>query len=1044
VRISLLGGFRVSVGSKTIDEGHWRLRKPAALVKLLALAPGHRLHREQVIALLWPDLGRRAAANNLRQALYAARRIINPDQGAASRYLAPRGEQIALCPAENLWVDIDAFEEAALSARRSREPAAYQVAIDLYVGELLPEDRYEEWAEERRRELHETYLSLLLGLASSHEERGDFGSAVEALRKVIAEDSTQEEAHAGLMRLYALSGRKAEALRHYELLQDTLFRELGAEPSLSTRALREEIASGRFPPEGARPLGLPSEEIAGTPRHNLPAPRTSFVGRGPELMEVKQALAMTRLLTLTGAGGSGKTRLALEVARDRAGAYPDGVWLAELAPLSKPELVSQEVADALGAREQPGRPLSETVADELCDKRALLLLDNCEHLIDETARLVDSLLGSCPRLHILATSREPLGVAGEALFSVPPLSVPAGLPADPGELARNDSVRLFIERTRLKLSSFRLTQENVRAVAEVCRRLEGIPLAIELAAARMGALAVEQVADRLEDSLGLLSAGPRTAPRRQRTMRAAIEWSHDLLPEEEKEMFRCLSVFASGVTLEAAEAVCPSGGIEKGEVLDLLSSLVDKSLVVAEATAEGRVRYRMLEPVRRYALEKLEEGGELEAVRHRHALWCLAFARKAEEGWSGHQHTSWIRCLETEHDNLRAALRWAIGYKDARLSLELSGALWQFWFDGGHSVEGRGWLEEALSLGGPPEARAKASNGAGYMTLFQSDYETAKAHLEEALALYRGLDDEEGVASALAHLLFYALMGQRGDVDAKSLLGEALGLRPRIKDPRTIANVLSLFLIGSIAGLVEEGLGEVAALHEEALPGFRETGYAWGVFTCVTNLGLIRLAQGNNDQAEGRFRELLLLSKKLEDKVAYLHAIFGLGCVAAAEGNPEGAARLWAASEVMQEESGVRLPPITLSFTDYGGRLAEARTRLGEAAFQEAWAEGEAMTEEEAAGYALAAAKEPAPYPAPASKQPETGGEAPAPLTSREQEVAALVAHGLTNRRIAEELHLSERTVTTHVGRILKKLGLRSREQVGNLLAEEQRSHNSG
>jgi DNA-binding SARP family transcriptional activator len=333
VRIGLLGRFSVSVGDRKLEESAWRLRKAASLVKVLALAPGHRLHRERVMDLLWPDLGLGAASNNLRQALHVARRTLHPDPAiASSRYLSLRGEQLVLCPEERLWVDVEAFEEAARAARRERVPAAYQAALDLYAGELLPEDRYEEWAEDRRQQLRRLRLSLLLELARSYEERGDLDGCIEALRKAVAEEPANEEAHVGLMRLYALSEKRQEALAQYERLREALSRELRTEPSSSGRALREEIASGRFPLPDV-PADPAADGASGPTRHNLPAPRTSFVGRERETLEVKRALAMTRLLTLTGVGGTGKTRLALEVARDLVGAYPDGVWLVELASL---------------------------------------------------------------------------------------------------------------------------------------------------------------------------------------------------------------------------------------------------------------------------------------------------------------------------------------------------------------------------------------------------------------------------------------------------------------------------------------------------------------------------------------------------------------------------------------------------------------------------------------------------------------------------------------------------------------------------------------
>jgi DNA-binding SARP family transcriptional activator len=503
VRVWLLGGFKVSVENRTIEEDTWRLRKAANLVKLLALSPSHRLHREQVMEALWPDLGTDAASNNLRGTVHTARDILEPNRAANSRYLDLQEQQLTLCPHERLWVDIEAFEAAA-TARRAKDPAAYRPAVELYAGELLPEDRYEEWAEGRREELRRLYLALLVGLADRYEERGEHEAAVEALRRVTTVDPTQEEAHAGLIRLYALSDRRAHALAQYELLRKALSERLGTEPSASTRRLRDEIAAGRFPPSEPAPSAVDApaiEEPLDAGRHNLPAPRSSFIGRERELREVKRDLAMTRLLTLTGAGGCGKTRLALEVARDLVGAYHDGVWLVELAPLSEGALVAQAVAAALGVQEQPERSLTDTLVDFLRTKRALLVLDNCEHLVDAVARLADTLLNSSLHLKVLATSRESLNVEGELNWLVPSLSAPS-LWAAPTveELAGYESVRLFVERARHRNPALSFTSENADAVAKICGWLDGIPLAIELAAARVG-LSVEQIATRLDDSL---------------------------------------------------------------------------------------------------------------------------------------------------------------------------------------------------------------------------------------------------------------------------------------------------------------------------------------------------------------------------------------------------------------------------------------------------------------------------------------------------------------------------------------------------------------
>jgi predicted ATPase/DNA-binding SARP family transcriptional activator len=637
IRIRLLGGFEVTVGARTIEDGAWRLRKAANLIKLLALAAGNRLHREQVMDTLWPELGINAASNNLRQTVHTARRTLDPTMG--SSYLASRDESLVLCPESSLWVDVDAFEEAARSARRSHEPAAYEAALELYAGELLPTDRYEEWAEEPRRRLQESYLSLQFGLANLHEDLADYDNAIEALGRVVSEEPTREEAHAGLMRLYALVGNNKEALTQYGRLEETLSRALGTEPAASSRALREEIAAGRFPPTEGQSLASPPEGPPGASMHNLPAPRSSFVGRESELRNVKRDLVMTRLLTLTGAGGCGKTRLALEVARESVGAYPDGVWLVELAPLSEGALVAHALASVLGINEQPDRSLTDALVDFLGAKRALLVLDNCEHLVDAVARFVDTLLDSCSHLRVLATSRESLNVEGELNWLVPSLSVPSlGESARVEELEPYESVRLFVEQARHRNPDFSLTSENANAVARICEQLEGIPLAIELAAARVG-LSVEQIAARLDDSLRLLSAGSRTASPRQRTLRGTLDWSHALLSEPERRLFCRLSVFAGGWTLEAAEVVGAEGDTEQDEVLDLLSRLVEKSLVVAEATGGGRVRYRMLEPIRQFAREKLEEGGEAEEVRRRHAGFFLALTEEPEP---------WVR---THYDN---------------------------------------------------------------------------------------------------------------------------------------------------------------------------------------------------------------------------------------------------------------------------------------------------------------------------------------------------------------------------------------------------------
>src|SRR5215203_1288194 len=794
MRLWLLGEFRVSVGPRTITRDTWRLKKAASLAKLLALAEGHRLHSEQMVEYLWPDLAPKAASNNLRGGLYAARRALEPEP-TGSRNLVLRDGWLALRPEGRLWGDAEAFEEATRTARRVGEPAAYRAAIDLYAGELLPEDRYEEWTEERREGLRRMHLSLLVELAALYEERGEREPAIASLGRVVETEPANEEAHVGLMRLYAAEGRRHEGMVQYERLRRALSEVLHAEPGEAARALYERIAAGRSldsSPSEVRSIA-PAERSAGrSPRHNLPAERTSFVGREEELVEVGRLLSMTRLLTLVGAGGSGKTRFALRVARGLAGTYADGIWLVELAPLSNPELLEQAVASVLGVREEPDRPLTATLKEHLSSREVLLILDNCEHLIEAAARLVEPLLDSCEGLRILVTSREALNVDGELVWRVVPLPVPDTLGAPTvGELAGYGSVRLFVERARLRRPQFELTQEDAEAVAEICRILDGMPLAIELAAARAGALSAEQIVSRLGYSLELLE-GSRTASPRQRTLEGTMDWSFGLLSERERELFSRLSVFAGGWGLEAMVAVS-----DEVDPLDVLLSLVDKSLVVAEARAGDGLRYRMLELVGPREVEKLE-------------------------------------LLEAEHDNLRTALSWALEREEAELGLRIAAALWPFWEAHGHYHEGARQLEEVLEKGGQASpARIKALEGLSRLVHHQGDLARAEAAAREGLGVSVGAGAENKRALFLLELGSTAYV--RGDYErTKELLEESLTLSRRVGDRRLTARAL-LALASATADAGD--FRRAMELYEEGLSISRRLGSAYPLGTFLINMG---------------------------------------------------------------------------------------------------------------------------------------------------------------------------------------------------------------
>ena len=644
-----------------------------------------------------------------------------------------------------------------------------------------------------------------------------------------------------------------------------------------------------------------------TPRHNLPVQLTSFIGRGQEIAEVDRLLADTHLLTLAGPGGVGKTRLAVRVAEAALEQYVDGVWLVELTSLSEPALVSQTVAAAVGVREQPGRPLRETLADALQHRRLLLVLDNCEQVLATCADLAHALLRACPRLDILATSREPLGIEGEVVWRVPPLSVPPTAPESSLlSLEQYDSIRLFLARARAVQPDFALTHQNTPAVAAVCRRLEGIPLAIELAAARVRVLAPEQIVQRLNDRLRLLAGSSRTIPARQQTLRATLDWSYDLLSVAERAMLDRLSVFAGGWTLEAAEAVVSTPAIEgtgSDAVLDLLTQLVDKSLVLVEPGEPGEVRHHMLETVRQYAQERMAEQGDAEALRHRHAMFFLALAEQAEPELRGPAQAAWLRRLEVEHDNLRAALRWTVDAEEAELGLRLAGAVWRFWWIRGHFGEGRRWfdgLQAVVERGAAVRAatRANALSGAGTLARDQGDYRQGAALLEASLALFRDLGDREGIASSLHNLGLTA--SYQGDYSrAASLLEEALALSRELGDSGGIA--LSLNSLGRT--ITEQGeYSRAVALLQEALAVRRELGDKRGMAWSLNDLARVIRVQGDYARAAALLEESLALRRDLGDKRGIAWSLNDLARVAREQGDYGRAAALLEESLALRRE----------------------------------------------------------------------------------------------------------------------------------------------
>jgi predicted ATPase/DNA-binding CsgD family transcriptional regulator len=792
--------------------------------------------------------------------------------------------------------------------------------------------------------------------------------------------------------------------------------------------------------------------------------------------EIRRALSATRLLTLTGVGGSGKTRLALEVTRDLVEAYPDGVWLVELAPLSEEVLVPKAVAEALMVPERPAEPLADTLAEVLRNRELLLILDNCEHLLEAVARLVDKLLDLCPHLRIMATSREAIGVEGEVRWLVPPLSVPERqrMPS-PEVLEANESVRLFGERARERDPSFFLTSTNDLAAAEICRMLDGIPLAIELAAARVGTLSVEQISERLGGSLELLTRGGRTAVPRHRTLKGALGWSYDLLSESERKLFRKVSVFAGGWTLEASEGVGSGDGVEEREVLDLLSGLVEKSLVVARGSNERGVRYRLLEPVRQYAWEKLEQSGEAEAAKRAYGQYFLALAEEAEPELLGPRETRWYNRLEEEHDNIRAVLSWSLEGANPELGLSLAGAIWWFWQRHGHLSEGLRWLDEGLAKGGGASAitRAKALGGIGWLAYGHADLDRMKESATEGLRL----STEAGLGSH-HRALFLQVLGQaswgEGDYErATKVAEESVNLSREANDMGVLAN--SLIELGTAFVWRVGGQERARAYYEEALAISRELGSASILRSCVNSLGLTYLLQrdigralpffeeaaalcreagdrallpivlnnlgwvallgGDLDRAEALHKESLALSNELGSSLGFVLYLEGLACEAGAKGETERAGRLFGAAEAFHEAMGVGSWAAMHALAE--PYLVEARSRLEEGAWTAAWEEGRTMSMEAAFEYALSEVPSTITSSAAPNEQLSAPvSEHPARLTPREVEVLGLVAEGLTNPQVAKELFLSPRTVQRHLNSVYRKLGVSSRTAATHLALE--------
>jgi predicted ATPase/DNA-binding SARP family transcriptional activator len=928
-----LGAFRLERQSQSI---RLPTRKVELLLAYLVLHPEQH-SREKIAALLWGDSPDQEARRSLRVALTALRKQLGEECVLTDR------ETVQINPSYPLRTDVIEFREQATRFLAQNPPDPAAVNINIYQGDLLSEF-YEDWILPERSALSTLYLDMLLRLTQYLRSQSEYERVIELSKRVLQHDPANEPAYQHLMFCYMALGDRHAALKQYEECQRSLQEELGVEPSPETIALYEHIQQA-----SPRKSGIAANS-------NLPIPLTSFIGRQQETAKVKVLITgegeptgatRARLVTLIGAGGCGKTRLAIQAAAGLAVAFADGIYWVDLAVVKDAALVPITVSKALGLRDEGRQPVTETLVGYLRAKQLLLVIDNCEHLVSACADLIAGLLSQCSSLQVLATSREALGITGEVHWRVPSLTLPTQQTTlAPPSLLEWEAIQLFVDRAAQMQNGFTLTPSNAPAILQICRQLDGIPLAIELAAVRVTALLPEQIADRLNDRFNLLTSGSRTALPRQQTLRATLDWSYDLLSTAERTALQRLAVFAGSWSLEAAEATCEGEPIECAQIVDLLTHLVDKSLVLVDHH-DQEIRYRMLDSIRQYAQEKLLESERSDRVYQHHLAFFLRLAEQADPELRGPQQAIWMSRLELESDNLRAALAWSLQDRAPKADdalqeagLRLAGALGEFWFRHDDIGEGGEWLNKALIESAQTSAstRAKTLCQAGRFAALRGDLERATALLEQSLCSYREFNDSRGVADLLYELGVTACY-QGNREQAATLLEESLALFRSTGYQWGIA--AALMRLGEVR--MRRGHTLLAAsLWEESLALFRKLGDEWGQAFSLGGLGDAARLQGDYGRALTLFQQSLMFSFKGGAKLDVAFKLEALAALQVAQGQPERAIRWWGAAQALREAIHAPLPPSYQS--DYDSSLNAARAQLGETAFETLRAEGRAMT----------------------------------------------------------------------------------------------------
>jgi predicted ATPase/DNA-binding SARP family transcriptional activator len=926
--------------------------KPRALLAMLLLHANEAVGTDRLIDALWGERPPATAGNALQAHVAQLRRVLDPSRtrAGADDVLSTRAPGYLLGVAGD-ELDIVCFERLVAEGRYALpdDPAAAATllseALGLWRGPALADFVFEPFAHVEAARLEELRLAALEDRLEADLALGGQGELVPELEALVAAHPLRERLAGQLMLALYRADRQADASRVYHATRAVLVEESGMEPGRSLRELLKRVLEQdpSLGPVRADYSRAGRAAPAERPAHNLPVELTSFVGRERDLEEVRSLLGEARLVTLTGTGGSGKTRLALRVARQLLGGFPEGVWLVELAALADPSLVGNSVAAAFGVREG-SRPIIETLQKRLRSARVLLVLDNCEHVIEACAELAHGLLSACEGLRLLATSREPLNIGGEVIWEVRGLALP-GTRALPSlaELNTYAAIRLFVERAAASQPGIVLDADSAGTVGRLCRRLDGIPLAIELAAARVRVLSPQGILERLDDRFELLSAGNRTAVARQQTLRATLDWSHDLLEESERALFRRLAVFAGGWSTEDVEQVCVDEELPAGAVFEVLCQLVAKSLVVAEPAMAGSTRYRLLETLRDYASERLATAGEQEAIGRRHFSYFLELVERVHERKMTSGSDAGLALLEVQQDNLRGALVFARAADPNGLQ-RLAGAMEQLWL-AGNLAEGRRWLHEALSQSLEPTLeRARALHAAGSLATFQQAHAEARRLVRESLTLSSSLNDEVGESWARLTLGLIELMAD-DPVRASRHLERSLAIHEALGD-RLGACRSHIFLATALTHVPSSReLGRIEL--KRGLRTAHELEDSWGEGFALFFLGLAEADAGDRELAATHFLGALLTEALGPIRAGALEGLARL----AGEDDPARAVRLLGAALALRERHAGSPPPYIRRRA--AAIRAQAEQSMDALAAQQAWNEGLQMTTEEALAYAF-------------------------------------------------------------------------------------------